>query len=110
VTGGQSRPRARLSRVLEPGDLADLGHDDRGHGGPEGRGPAVADREEFRISESYLHRWLKPADIDHGLRPGVTSSESAELRELRTRNRTLEQENEILRRAATSFARDIAPK
>ena len=66
--------------------------------------------KDFGISESCLHRWLKPAGIDDGLRPGVTSSESAELRELRKRNKTLEQENEILRRAAAFFAREIAPK
>ena len=66
--------------------------------------------KDFGISESCLHRWLKLADIDDGIRPGMTSSESAELRELRKRNRTLEQENEILRRAAAFFAREIAPK
>lgn len=39
--------------------------------------------KDFGISESCLHRWLKLADIDDGVRPGTTSSESAELRELR---------------------------
>lgn len=40
------------------------------------------------------------ADTDHGVRPGVTTIESAELRELRKPNKLLEQENQILRRAA----------
>jgi transposase len=76
----------------------------------KGEAPLSQIAKDFGISESCLHRWLKLADIDDGLRPGVTSSESAELRELRKRNRTLEQENEILRRAAAFFAREIAPK
>jgi transposase len=76
----------------------------------KGEAPLSQVAKDFGISESCLHRWLKLADIDDGVRPGVTSSESAELRELRKRNRTLEQENEILRRAAAFFAREIAPK
>ena len=66
--------------------------------------------KDFGISEACLHRWLKLADIDDGVRPGVTSAEAAEIRELRKRNRVLEQENEILRRAAAFFARDALPK
>jgi transposase len=76
----------------------------------KGEAPLSQVAKDFGISESCLHRWLKLADIDDGIKPGVTSTESAELRELRKRNKMLEQENEILRRAAAFFAREIAPK
>lgn len=66
--------------------------------------------KDFGISQSCLQRWLNRADIEDGTRPGATQQESVELRELKKRNRTLEQENEILRRAAAYFARDINPK
>ena len=76
----------------------------------KGQAPLSQIAKDFGISESCLHRWLKLADIDDGVRPGMTSTESVELRELRKRNKTLETENEILRRAAAFFAREIAPK
>jgi len=76
----------------------------------KGEAPLSQIARDFGISESCLHRWLKIADVDDGVRPGTTSSESAELRELRKRNKLLEQENEILRRAAAFFAREITPK
>jgi transposase len=68
----------------------------------------------FGISESCLARWLAIADRDDG-RPSTTSSTSSagddvEVRELRRRNKQLEQENEILRRATAYFARDTLPK
>ena len=66
--------------------------------------------KDFGISEACLHRWLKLADIEDGLVAGITSAEAAEIRDLRKRNRVLEQENEILRRAAAFFARDALPK
>ena len=47
-------------------------------------------------------------DKDSGA--GPAAAESAEMRELKKRNRLLEQENEILRRAAAYLARDINPK
>jgi transposase len=76
----------------------------------KGDAPLAQIAKDFGVSESCLHRWLKIADIDDGVRPGLTSAESAELRELKKRNRTLEQENEILRRAAAFFARETLPK
>ncbi|WP_240948426.1 IS3 family transposase, partial [Planosporangium mesophilum] len=76
----------------------------------KGEAPLSQIAKDFGISESCLHRWLKIADVDDGIRPGVTSTESAELRELRKRNKLLEQENEILRRAAAFFAKEIGPK
>jgi transposase len=76
----------------------------------KGQAPLSQIAKDFGISESCLHRWLKLADIEEGTRPGVTASESAELRELRRRNKLLEQENEVLRRAAAFFAREISPK
>ena len=56
--------------------------------------------EDFGISESCVQRWVKIADVDGGRRSGVTSSEAAENHELRKRVKLLEQEVEILRRAA----------
>lgn len=76
----------------------------------KGEAPVSQIAKDFGISESCLHRWLQQADVEDGLRPGVTSAESAELRELKKRNRLLEQENEILRRAAAFFARESLPK
>jgi transposase-like protein len=65
--------------------------------------------KDFGISESCLHRWLALDDIEAGQRPGVTQSESAELRELRKRNKLLEQENEVLRRAAAYLSQANLP-
>ena len=76
----------------------------------KGDAPISQIAKDFGVSESCLHRWLNLADIEDGVRPGVTTSESAELREAKKRVRVLEQENEILRRAAAYFAKEISPK
>jgi transposase-like protein len=56
--------------------------------------------EDFGIAEASLTNWLKQADLDGGTRAGATAADQAENRELRKRLRLLEQENEVLRRAA----------
>lgn len=76
----------------------------------KGEAPVSQIAKDFGVSESCLHRWLQAADVEDGVRPGITAAESLELRELKKRNRLLEQENEILRRAAAFFARESLPK
>lgn len=66
--------------------------------------------KDFGISEACLYRWLKLEDIEDGLRPGLSKAEQAEIRELKKRNRLLEQENEVLRRAAIYLGRGVNPK
>ena len=65
---------------------------------------------DFGISQSCLSRWVRRAEIEDGQREGLTLAEEAEIRELRKRNRLLEQENEILRRAAVYLGQGLNPK
>ncbi len=55
---------------------------------------------DFGISESCLTNRMKAADVEDGVKPGTTASENDDLRGARKRIRLLEQENEVLRRAA----------
>lgn len=54
----------------------------------------------FGISEVTLPNWLRQADVREGNRHGQTAADAAEARELKRGIRLLEQENEVLRRAA----------
>ena len=70
--------------------------------------PEVA--ADFDVSPESVRRWMRQADIDDGVVNGQTSAEQSELVQLRREKRRLEQENEILRRAAAYFAKDSLPK
>jgi len=70
--------------------------------------PEVA--ADFDISEASVRRWMAQADIDDGIKDGLTTAEQNEIVQLRRDKRRLEMENEILRRAAAYFARDALPK
>jgi len=64
---------------------------------------------DFGISESCLTNWMRAADVEDGITPGTTAGESAELREAHKRIRLLEQENEVLRRAAAYLSQANLP-
>ncbi|MCK0177660.1 IS3 family transposase [Mycolicibacterium sp. F2034L] len=65
---------------------------------------------DFGVHPMTLTKWMRQADIDEGAKPGKSTNDSAELRELRRRNRLLEQENEVLRRAAAYLSQANLPK
>lgn len=61
---------------------------------------------ELGISAGCLHNWVRQDQIDRGERPGVSTSESAELRAARRRIRELETELAIVRQAAKFLDQD----
>ncbi len=65
---------------------------------------------DFGVAEESVRRWMRQADIDDGIKDGLTTAEQAEIVQLRREKRRLEMENEILRRAAAYFAKDALPK
>ncbi|MCH1884430.1 IS3 family transposase, partial [Agrococcus sp. ARC_14] len=79
----------------------------------QNREPGVPLRQiaaDFGISETCLQNWVRQAAIEVSARPGATKAEADEARALRKRVRLLEQENEVLRRAAAYFAQAHLPK
>ncbi|SEG92827.1 Transposase and inactivated derivatives [Thermomonospora echinospora] len=80
----------------------------------QGDKPLVQLAKDLGISRSCLQNRVSQADADDGQSGEsgrLTSTEKKELAELRRRNRQLETENEIFKRAAAYFAREnVFPK
>src|SRR3981189_3693641 len=55
-----------------------------------------------------VRSWVRQADIDDGYAPGVSTAESARVKELEQEIRELKRANEILKRAASFFGAGLA--
>jgi transposase len=74
----------------------------------EGRTPAEL-AKEFEPSARSITNWVAQAEIDAGRREGLTTDEKAELKRLRSENRVLRMEKDILEKAAAFFAAKNTP-
>ena len=62
---------------------------------------------KFGMSAETLRKWVRRAETDDGLRPGLTSDERQRLKTLERENRELRRTNEILKSAAAFFGAEL---
>ena len=62
------------------------------------------------MTPETLRMWLRRDAVDHGQRPGVTSSERERVRALEREVRELRWANEIQKAASVFFARELDPR
>ena len=67
--------------------------------------PAVA--EKLGIGQRTLYRWVRQAEVDAGIRDGVSSAERAHVAQLEREVRELRRANEILKSAAAFFGAEL---
>jgi len=61
-------------------------------------------------SAETLRKWVRQAEVDAGTRPGTSSVEAEEIRQLKRKVAELERANEILKAASSYFAKELAYK
>jgi transposase len=65
---------------------------------------------QLGIGTESLRSWVRQAEVDGGRRPGLTTTEQQRLTELERENRELRRANDILKAAASFFARELDPR
>ena len=59
------------------------------------------------MTPETLRTWVRRAETDEGLRPGLTTTERERLKTLERENRELRRANEILKATATFFGAEL---
>jgi transposase len=59
------------------------------------------------MSAETLRLWVRQAERDGGLRPGLTTDERSHMKEIERENRELRRANEILKSAAAFFGAEL---
>ncbi len=65
---------------------------------------------QLGIGTESLRGWVRQAEVDGGQRSGVTTDEARRIAELEREVRELRRSNEILKAAASFFARELDPR
>jgi len=60
---------------------------------------------EYDLGETAVRRWVHQAEVDAGVKPGMSSAEAEELARLRKQLRDVTEERDILARAVGFFAK-----
>jgi transposase len=63
--------------------------------------------QKLGMTPETLRKWVRRAEIDGGLRSGVSTEERARVKELERENRELRRANEILKAAAAFFGAEF---
>ena len=66
--------------------------------------------EKLGVNRETLRNWVKQAEVDGGPRPGTSTADARRLVELERENRELRRANDILKAAASFFARELDPR
>ena len=77
-------------------------------GQQQGAVARVADK--LGVNRETLRNWVKQVEIDGGQRPGTSTGDAQRIAELERENRELRRANEILKAAASFFARELDPR